>query len=204
MTPMRKQRKRNVSSPKQRMQQYPGPGHLNGLPNQKKNRTRVRGGASTTVSRVNSAKRIEEFPGEHLCISAGQLFCDACHTVVMPKKSIVKGHISTDRHRRAKDQRKKAAAHQATLTTSWKKYQEKHEEKLKGTGLSTAMDDSTIMRRTNVVEAMLKAGIPLAKVDYLRPLLEANNSRLTFSTHLAQIIPFLLEPEKAKLKEEVK
>lgn len=170
----------------------------------KKNRTRVRGGASTTVSRVNSAKRIEEFPGEHLCISAGQLFCDACHTVVMPKKSIVKGHISTDRHRRAKDQRKKAAAHQATLTTSWKKYQEKHEEKLKGTGLSTAMDDSTIMRRTNVVEAMLKAGIALAKVDYLRPLLEANNAKLTFSTHLAQIIPFLLETEKAKLKEEVK
>ena len=123
----------------------------------------MRGGESIKLSRVNSSKRIDEFPGEYLCISAGQLFCEACHIAVMPKKRIVKGHVGTDRHRRGKDQRKKAAAHQTILTTSWKKYQERNEDQLKGTGLSKAMDDNTIMKRANVVGAMLKAGVPLRK-----------------------------------------
>ena len=52
MTLMRKQRKRNVSCPKQRMQQYPGPGHLNGLPNQKKKQNKsARRGIYDGVSR---------------------------------------------------------------------------------------------------------------------------------------------------------
>ena len=65
------------------------------------------------------------------------------------------------------------------------------------------MDDTTIMRRANVVESLLKAGIPLTKVNYIRPLLEANNARLTYSSHLAQIIPFLLETEQTECKKEV-
>lgn len=50
----------------------------------------------------------------------------------------------------------------------------------------------------------MKAGIPLAKADYLRPLLEENSERLTYSSHLASYIPFILEAEKEKLKEELK
>ena len=52
--------------------------------------------------------------------------------------------------------------------------------------------------------AFLQAGIPLAKADYLRPLLEVGLERLTFSTHLASYIPFVLEVEREKLKEELK
>ena len=52
--------------------------------------------------------------------------------------------------------------------------------------------------------AFLKAGIHLAKADNLRPLLEVGSERLTFSTHLASYISFLLEVEREKLKEELK
>ena len=52
---------------------------------------------------------------------------------------------------------------------------------------------------------MLQAGIPLAKVDYLRPLLESDRKeRLTDSSHLSLYVPFLLEEEVKQLKEELK
>ena len=50
----------------------------------------------------------------------------------------------------------------------------------------------------------MKAGIPLAKVDILRPLLEEDSDRLTYSTHLASYVPFILENEQATLKDELK
>ena len=52
------------------------------------------------------------------------------------------------------------------------------------------------------MEAFLTAGVPLAKVIYLRPLLEAGNLRLTDRAHLAQYLPFLTEVEMNRLKEE--
>ena len=54
------------------------------------------------------------------------------------------------------------------------------------------------------MRAFLTAGIPLAKVDALRPLLEAGAERLTFSTHLSSYIPFVLEMEQDLLLEELK
>eukprot|EP00966_Prymnesium_polylepis_P147640 3410834-Prymnesium_polylepis.1 len=47
--------------------------------------------------------------------------------------------------------------------------------------MGTVSEKDTLYR---VVEAMLSAGIPLNKVDALRPLLERSNQSLTSSTHL--------------------
>ena len=61
-----------------------------------------------------------------------------------------------------------------------------------------------IVKRANVVEAFLKAGIPLSKIDYLRPILESGYGRLTFSTHdMAQLIPFLANNELSTAKDEL-
>lgn len=57
--------------------------------------------------------------------------------------------------------------------------------------------------RVRVVEGFLGAGVPLAKVDGLRSLLEENGLRLTHSAHLAQYIPPLLQQEKEKLRGEL-
>ena len=57
--------------------------------------------------------------------------------------------------------------------------------------------------RVKVVENFLRAGIPLAKVDDLRALLEENGLKLTHSFHLADYIPVLLQQEKETLKNEI-
>ena len=51
--------------------------------------------------------------------------------------------------------------------------------------------------------SLLKAGIPLIKVDRLRELFEENGYSLCSSTHLRQLIPFILHDEVETLKQEI-
>ena len=154
-------------------------------------RARVAGGKSTSTPRVGAHERVLEFSGEHMSVSAGKLYCNACNETVQTKHSIVKAHVTSSTHKAGKERKAKALVHQATLTASWKKYSSEHKDDLAGIGLSKAVQDDVIVKRANVVEAFLKAGIPLSKIDYLRPILESGYGRLTFSTHMAQLIPFL-------------
>ena len=57
--------------------------------------------------------------------------------------------------------------------------------------------------RFEVVETLLLAGIPISKVDIVRPLFERYAQRLTSSSHMKDLIPAVLEKEKEKLKAEV-
>ena len=50
---------------------------------------------------------------------------------------------------------------------------------------------------------LLLAGIPISKVDILRPLFERYAQRLTSSSHMKDLIPAVLEKEKEKLKAEL-
>ena len=54
-----------------------------------------------------------------------------------------------------------------------------------------------------VVIALLRAGIPLNKVDCLREMLEKHAFSLSASTNLRQLIPFVLENEINQLKERI-
>ena len=51
--------------------------------------------------------------------------------------------------------------------------------------------------------AMLKAGVPLSKIDLFRDLLEEHGYALTSSTHLRQLIPFILQEELSRIKKEI-
>lgn len=62
---------------------------------------------------------------------------------------------------------------------------------------------STRTYRVNVVTTLLKAGIPLYKVDYLRDLLEENAYSLCDSTHLHSLVPFILQDQTSKLKGDI-
>ena len=76
---------------------------------------------------------------------------------------------------------------------------------LAGTGLTEGVSSAESLRRIQIVRAVLQAGISLAKVDYLRPLLKPDrNERLTDSSHLSLYVPLLLEEEVKQLKEELK
>ena len=51
-----------------------------------------------------------------------------------------------------------------------------------------------------MVTAFLKAGVPLNKVDCFRELLEESSYRLTASQNLSEMIPFIRNVEREKLK----
>ena len=52
-------------------------------------RARVTGGKSTSTPRVSAHERVLEFSGEHMSVSAGKLYCNACNETVQTKHSIV-------------------------------------------------------------------------------------------------------------------
>ena len=57
------------------------------------------------------------------------------------------------------------------------------------------LPDSTRVYQVKVVTAMLKAGVPLSKIDRFRDLLEDHGYSLSSSTHLRQLVPFILQEE---------
>ena len=168
--------------------------------NSEAKRVRVSAGKSTAAPRRSTHDWIAEFPGEYLSVSAGKLYCTACNLTISIKHSIVKAHVNSQRHVQGKE---RAKLHQQAITISWKKFSSESTSDLAGSGLSQAVSEDVVVRRANVVEAFLKAGIPLSKVDYLRPLLESGYGRLTYSTHMAQLIPFLHCKEEDELKKEM-
>lgn len=53
-----------------------------------------------------------------------------------------------------------------------------------------------------VVEVFLKAGIPIYKIENLRPLLEKNGYRLTGSSSLGQYTSLIFKQETVRKKQE--
>ena len=143
-------------------------------------KTRVAGGKSTQV-KISPHQRLAEFPYETLVVSSGKLFCEACHSVVNLKKSILKDHIDSEKHKAGTEERLQVDVRQQRLTQSWKTYQKR--QQLAGTVRRIEQH----VRRIETTTAMMKVGIPLAKLDYLRPHLEHDSDRLTFSTHLSSL-----------------
>ena len=50
--------------------------------------------------------RIEEFPGENLCLRGGKLFCNGCKAILSSKKSILKNHLASKKHAAGKEKLK--------------------------------------------------------------------------------------------------
>ena len=57
--------------------------------------------------------------------------------------------------------------------------------------------------RVRVLTSLLKSGIPLNKADDLRELLEENGYSLSSSTHLRQMVPFVLHEEVQAIQREM-
>ena len=58
---------------------------------------------SIAAASIKLQQWIDEFKSEHLCVSSGRLFCEACREEVNLKKSIVKNHIRSGKHENSKD-----------------------------------------------------------------------------------------------------
>lgn len=77
------------------------------------------------------------------------------------------------------------------------KYDEKFHPKVE------SLPNSTRLYRNKVVITMLKAGVPLNKVDVFRDLLEESSYALTSATNLRQLLPFIRHKELDTLKREI-
>ena len=62
------------------------------------------------------------------------------------------------------------------------------------------LPESTRVYQVKVVTAMLIAGVALSKIDNLREVLEEHGYSLSSSTHLRQLVPFILHEEVALIK----
>ena len=138
------------------------------------------------------------YPKQHFAVVSGSLRYNACSETLSLKKSSMDKHIKSSKHtngvaRIAKD----------------KKQSQSIMECLKRRDMRSPPSGSTLpvdirLFRFEIVECVLTRGIPLSKVDVLRPLLEKYGHRLTHSTNLREIIPAVLEKEKDKLRSELK
>ena len=161
-------------------------------------RTRVAHDTSTKAA-VGAQQRVSEVPDQSLTLSSGKLHCQACSTVLSKKKSIVSNHTPTQRHKEMILARAQQLERLLLLMQSFETYQKRHGSMLSGMRLTAAVSDEETVQRIQTVTNFIQAGIPLAKVNLLRPLIENNNFRVKDSTHLAQYIPFVLESEKEKI-----
>ena len=50
--------------------------------------------------------RIEEFPGENLCLRGGKLCCNGCKEILSSKKRILKNHLASKKHAAGKEKLK--------------------------------------------------------------------------------------------------
>ena len=140
---------------------------------------------------------MQSFPSEHLRISEGKLFCNACHESLSTKKSVLQNHCKSKKHAQGNEKLVKSEKKDVTITKA-----------LKADNASCRLQTSTLPLevrafRVQVVEDFLKVGVPLYKIDKPRDLLERGGNRLTDSSHSRQHIPLILKQETERLKEEI-
>ena len=77
----------------------------------------------------------------------------------------------------------------------------KYNEQVHGRG--ETLPEQQQVFRVKVVKTFLQAGVPLGKVDQFRALFEETGYRLTDKRFLFDLIPFILEDEKARNKQSI-
>ena len=104
-------------------------------------------------------------------------------------------HVSSKKHLIGKEKLKKSKLKDQTIIEAFKRERS-------GTKDST-LSMAERAYRLEVIEEFLKAGIPISKIDKLRPLLEKNGHRVTGSTHLGQYVSIIFKQEIERIKQEL-
>ena len=102
------------------------------------------------------------------------------------------------KHRLNKGKLKKIGKREEDIVQALQKYDQEHYPK--GETLSTP----TRVFRIKVVQAFLKGGTPLNRLEFFREILEEAGMSLSSSCNIHQLIPFILEEEYKFLARELK
>ena len=153
---------------------------------------------------IKPQKRVNEYPKEPFTVASGKLFCQGCHEELPLKKSI-EYHIKSGKHDEGKKRLGKRKANDQDIAQSLKKYNEQVDKRGK------TLPEQQQVFHVKVVKTFLQAGVPLGKVDQFplgkvdqfRALFEETGYRLTNKRFLFDLIPFILEDEKAHNKQSI-
>ena len=157
---------------------------------------RGKGHTATDPKSVSPAERVKAYPNEPLTVNNKKLFCSGCREQLSLKKSSIELHIKSLKHVKGKERLASTEKHQLDIAESLKYDNEVHPP-------GETLPVSTRVYRVNVVTALLKAGVPLSKLDSFRDILEENAFALSDSSHLRRLVPFILQDEISKLKQDI-
>ena len=147
---------------------------------------------------VTAAQHVKEHPYEYLIVSCnGNLFCRACREELSLKSSVLMRHVQSTKHGEGKEKLNKRSSSEVEIATALQAHNKQNHTK----GESLPVDQQVY--RVKVMKAFLLAGIPINKISCFREILEENALRLTDRSHMANLIPFIIEQEKGKLKEQI-
>ena len=148
---------------------------------------------------VRPSQRANEFPGEQLVESAGKLFCRACRENVAVKRSVVQNHIKSKKHEESKGKLKKKESRERDIAQALRAHDVETHRK------GETLPEKHNVYRAKVVIAFMKSGIPLSKLECpdLRNLLEENGYRLTDPRHMLDLVPFVLNEERTRIRSEL-
>ena len=148
---------------------------------------------------ISPTERLREFPNQSLEVDLNKLRlrCVACKLPIDNKKDNLKKHIASKNHLENLKKLEKLKVDNQSL-----KQFVQGKTRLAGEGKN--VEDEAICFRIKVVTRFLRAGIPLAKVDDLRELLEENSPyKLTDSEHLRPLTKDILAMELKTVKDDI-
>ena len=159
-------------------------------PSATQSQRKKRPSCSTDPKSASPSSRVREFPNEHLAVSAGKLFCDGCREELSLKRSIIANHIASVKHKQSKVRLARTGSRERDIAEALVSYDQRVHPR--GETLST---DQRVYR-IKVVMSFLKAGVPLAKLDHFRDILEEHAYRLCDRRGMSDLIPYESNQER--------
>ena len=147
--------------------------------------------------KVNAQQRVRVFPGQSLKVSAGKLFCIACHEEVCLKKSIISCHMTSVKHINGKMKPADKVKREKDIVDSLHAYDLEVHQK------GETLPDEQRVHRVKVLSAFLCAGIPLNKLSCFADIHEENAFSLGGRRTMSDLMPFILQNEKRCIKSEI-
>ena len=159
---------------------------------------------TTAASKVAPQERVKEFANHSLMVRMGEIYCQACKKELFNKWSSINTHCKMGSEERP-------SIHASNLL-KWNSRTE-DDTQLKEDLLAyysanpdekaMSKDPNEMAFRYRTTETFLASGVPLAKCDIFRPLLQRSGFALTDSSHLKCYIPKIEKAELLLLTQEL-
>ena len=165
--------------------------------NPPKGKRPCRGALESDPKGVSPSQRVREFATEPFTVSHGYLFCSACREQLSLKRSVLKNHVCSMKHKNSKERLSRKEMRERDIASSLHKYNQKVHQR------GETLPKEQQVYRVRVVSTFLKAGVPLHKISKFRDLIEENAARLTDTRGMLDYIPFILSEEERHIRNEI-